>query len=97
MSEQYLNALNIAFDNVQKVIDNFKDEYTIVVTTDHGGHEGRHGTDMDEDMIIPAFFMGKSIPKGNEISSMSILDITPTVSKIMGLDNIENWEGKSIL
>ena len=97
MSEQYLNSLNIALDNVKRVIDNFKGEYTIVVTTDHGGHDKRHGTDMDEDMIIPAFFLGEDIPKKNEISSMSILDITPTISKIMGLDDIENWEGKSVL
>ena len=46
MSKEYLNRVSIAIDNVKKVIDNFGDEYSIIIMSDHGGHDRSHGTEM---------------------------------------------------
>lgn len=97
MSEEYLHYLSKAWDNVKRVYEKLGDEYTIIVTADHGGHDHGHGTQMDEDMTIPMFFYGKQFEAGKELEDISIMDIAPTVSKILGLEPHESWQGKPLL
>ena len=87
MSEVYLDYINRAISNVKRVIEETKGEYTVIVTADHGGHDRSHGSDMDEDMIIPMMFYGKQFTPGKEISGVSLLDIAPTIAEIMGIQN----------
>ena len=79
------------------MIDEVGSKYTVIVTADHGGHDRIHGTDMPEDMTIPMFFVGEEFEKGKELSSVSILDLAPTISNIMGVQGAKEWEGKSLL
>ena len=72
----------------------FSDEYTIIVIADHGGHDRTHGTTMDEDMTIPMFFIGDEFEGGKELENVSILDIAPTIAKIIGVPPATEWEGK---
>lgn len=97
MSEEYLDAVSNAFDNVKRIIDALGDEFSIIVTTDHGGHDTCHGTLLDEDMIIPAFFIGEDFEPGVDLGEISILDIAPTVVDVMGLKPADEWEGKSLV
>ena len=97
MSEEYLRRINLAIDNVRRVYEAFGDEYTIIVTADHGGHERRHGTDLPEDMTIPLFFFGQSFIPGQELKDVSILDIAPTIAKVMGVNIPREWEGKALV
>lgn len=97
MTEPYLECIKLAIDNVKKVIEAAGDEYTVIVTADHGGHERRHGTDMPEDMTIPMFFCGKQFEKGRELSGISILDIAPTIADILEVPRPREWEGKSLI
>ncbi|MBE5783779.1 MAG: hypothetical protein E7329_10745 [Clostridiales bacterium] len=97
MSEEYLRRINLAIDNVRRVYEAFGDEYTIIVTADHGGHERRHGTDLPEDMTIPLFFFGKDFTPGQQLENVSILDIAPTVAKIMGIHTPREWEGRALI
>ena len=97
MSETYLDYLSRAIDNVKKVMEKAGDEYTIIVTADHGGHDRAHGSDMDEDMTIPMFFCGEDFVAGKELTGVSILDITPTIADVMGVSKAKEWEGKSLL
>ena len=96
MSEEYLRRISIAMDNVKTMVEKYGDEYTIIVTADHGGHDRSHGTDMAEDMTIPMFFMGPAFEKGKEITDISILDIAPTIAHVMGVPCAHEWEGKSL-
>ena len=96
MSDTYLSYISCAIDNVKRVIEEVGDEYTVIVTADHGGHDRMHGTEMDEDMTIPMFFVGDEFEKGAELSGVSILDLTPTVADIMELVTDPQWEGKSL-
>lgn len=97
MSETYLDYVKHAINNVKKVIDEVGEEYTIIVTSDHGGHGRTHGTDMPEDMTIPMIFCGSEFEKNKELKDINILDIAPTIAEIMCLDVPREWEGKSIL
>ena len=96
MSDEYLRRISIALDNVKRVIEKFGDEYSIILMTDHGGHELRHGTDMPEDMIIPLFLRGKEFNAGEIFEETSLLDIAPTIADIMGLEPEEGWQGRSL-
>ena len=96
MSETYLDYISCAINNVKKVIEAVGDEYHVIVTADHGGHDRCHGTDMPEDTTIPMIFHGNSSKAGEEFSGVSILDIAPTIVKIMGCAPEREWEGKAL-
>lgn len=93
MTAEYLNRISIAVDNIKRVIEACGDEYTVIVTADHGGHDRTHGTDMIEDTTIPMFYIGKQFEAGKRFSGGSILDIAPTIAKIMDVMPAVEWEG----
>lgn len=97
MSDTYLDYISRAISNVKRVIEQTDGEYTIIVTADHGGHDRSHGSELDEDMTIPMIFYGPQFIPGKELSGVSILDITPTISEIMGVQKEKEWEGKVLL
>ena len=97
MTDTYLDYVSHAIDNVKRVIEAAGDEYTVIVTADHGGHDRAHGTEMPEDMTIPMFFAGSAFEAGKAIENVSILDLAPTIAKIMGVSPAEEWEGKPLV
>ena len=52
---------------------------------------------MPEDMTIPMFFMGKEFEAGKAIENVSILDLAPTIAKIMNVPAAREWEGKALI
>ena len=97
MSEEYLRRVSIAVDNIKRVIEACGDEYTVIITADHGGHDRHHGLDIPEDMTIPMFYIGKRFEAGKQFSGGSILDIAPTVVKLMDADPAPEWEGTAVI
>ena len=97
MTETYLDYIAHAIGNVKRVIEAAGDEYTVIVTADHGGHDRTHGTTLPEDMTIPMFFFGKDFEPGKQLSGVSILDLAPTIADIMGVPAAEEWEGRSLI
>ena len=97
MSDEYLRRINIAISNAQRVIETFGDEYSVIIMADHGGHDRCHGTNMPEDMTIPLFFFGKDFTPGEISEELSLLDIAPTIVKIMGLEPECEWEGRAVI
>ena len=97
MSEGYLGYINAAISNVKRVLEAAGDEYTVIVTADHGGHDRCHGSELPEDMTIPMFFFGKHFEPGKQLSGVSILDLAPTIADIMGVPAAEEWEGSSLI
>ena len=72
-------------------------EYELIITADHGGHGRHHGTDCDEDMIIPIILNGDAFEKGKELETASIKDIAPTITALMGAEPAREWEGKALV
>ena len=97
MSEGYLKVLSRAIDNVKRVVEACGDEYTIIITADHGGHDRTHGTELPEDMTIPNFYIGKMFEAGKRFENGSLLDIIPTIAKIMDVPASPEWEGKPVI
>ncbi|MBQ8509508.1 MAG: alkaline phosphatase family protein [Clostridia bacterium] len=93
MTQPYLDRISAAIDNVKRVWERFGDEYTIIVTADHGGHDRAHGTAMPEDTTIPMFFIGEDFTPGRELHGVSILDLTPTIASLLGVEAAPEWEG----
>lgn len=96
MTPAYLERISMALDNVKRVYEACGDEYTIIVTADHGGHDRAHGTDLPEDMTIPMFYIGKRFEPGCQLEGISILDIAPTIADIMSVTPAREWEGRSL-
>ncbi len=97
MTPTYLDYISHAIDNVKRVVEAAGDEYTVIVTADHGGHNRMHGTTLQEDMTIPMFFMGDMFTPGEEKTGVSILDLAPTIAAIMGVKRAREWEGKELI
>ena len=97
MSEEYLETISNAIDNVKKIIEEFGDEYSVVIMADHGGHDRTHGTLEKEDMTIPFFFYGKDFKAGEIQRDVSLIDLAPTMVKVMGIEPDPDWEGTSII
>jgi len=95
-SEGYMYALNTTCDLVYDLVRELGDKYTIIFTADHGGHERTHGTDLDEDMTIPVFFLGEPFEKVKKLEGVSIKDIAPTIASLMGAKIPMEWEGKVV-
>lgn len=97
MSEGYLKRVHDAIENVKDVVEEFGEEYTIILTADHGGHERTHGENIPEDMLVPVFFMGPDFKAGEKLSEVGLLDIAPTIATLMGVPMAREWEGKSVV
>ncbi|MBQ8882210.1 MAG: alkaline phosphatase family protein [Clostridia bacterium] len=96
MSKPYLDRISTAISNVKRVMDEFGDEYSFVLMADHGGHDRAHGSDMPEDMTIPLFFRGPEFTPGVIDDQLSLLDIAPSITKVLGIEPDDEWEGKPV-
>ena len=97
MSEQYMAAMENSFANITKLYNALPDDYVIIVTADHGGHDRTHGTTLDEDMIIPIIVLDKNGKTELDLNGASIKDIAPTVTNLLDTCPDDEWEGKSLL
>ena len=97
MSEPYLKCIHDAINNVKRVLEETGDEYTVIITADHGGHDRAHGSTLPEDMTIPMFFIGPDFEPGKKLTGIGLLDIAPTIAQIMGVAQPREWEGKSLV
>ncbi len=96
MTEEFFDSMQSCWDNIEKIITALGDEYTYIITADHGGHDRTHGTEMPEDMLIPVIIRGKDFEKGEMPEGVSILDLAPTVTKLLNAESDDEWEGKPL-
>lgn len=97
MSEAYIRSINKAFSCIERVFRALPEDYTLIVTADHGGHDRSHGTEREEDMTIPMLFCGKDFRPGADLGQISLLDLAPTVAALCGVTASRDWEGKSLI
>ncbi|MCU6711389.1 alkaline phosphatase family protein [Paenibacillus sp. J5C_2022] len=97
MSAEYIQAVHDSWACIEQAACAIPEQYTVIVTSDHGGHGRGHGTDMPEDMTIPLLMTGPTIASGKQIDTASILDIAPTVAKLLGVPGNKDWEGNCLV
>ena len=97
MSEEYLRSVDESIRLVRRLIEAAEDDYVTLLLADHGGHDRTHGLMTDEDMTIPVVIHGEGIRPGQIGMPVSILDIAPTVVKLLGCEPAKEWEGKLLV
>lgn len=97
MSREYLDGVAFCWAYVEKVIKSLPEEYAVIITADHGGHDRTHGLEIPEDMTIPMFFLGADFEPGKRLETVNLKDIAPTVTSLLGVEAPQDWEGKSLV
>ena len=96
MGKEYLAAAANASDCIRTLKENLPEEYSLIVTADHGGHARTHGLDIPEDMIIPMLFFGPRFSAGQAVAHVDLRDIAPTIADILEIEMPREWEGTSL-
>ena len=97
MSDQYLGQLEKVDGALALVLDALPADSTVLVQSDHGGHDRSHGTDSTEDMTIPWLIAGPGIRQDYQIEGpVSLLDTAPTLAYVMGVVPHSAWEGRRV-
>jgi predicted AlkP superfamily pyrophosphatase or phosphodiesterase len=97
MSDEYLAQVARVDGALGALLDGLPADSTLLLLSDHGGHERSHGTDAAEDMTIPWLVAGPAIRRGYEISTpVSLLDTAPTLAHILNIAPHRDWDGRCI-
>lgn len=97
MSDGYLAQLECVDGALGTLLGALPADATVLVTSDHGGHDRDHGTDKPEDMIVPWIIAGPGIRRGYEIKTpVSLLDTAPTLARVLGITPNSEWEGQCV-
>lgn len=94
MSDEYIKAASFVWDEIYKLLEVTDDNTTVIILSDHSGHDHDHGT--EEDTVIPVMIKSKFIKAGTELKDVSIKDIAPTITKILDVAPDPDWEGKPL-
>jgi arylsulfatase A-like enzyme len=95
MSAAYLDQLAYVDQALGIVLDALPPDATVLVQSDHGGHDYNHGTDVAEDMTIPWMIAGPTIRQGYDMQiEVSLLDTAPTLARILNVPIPAHWEGR---
>ena len=97
MKEEYMESIQTSWDNIDRVVSALPEDYTVIITADHGGHGRMHGTDMPEDMTTPIIVIGAGVDRFGTLENANIKDIAPTIAALLGVPADPDWEGKSLL
>lgn len=74
-------------------INGMSDSTKVIVTSDHGGHDTTHGTDLPEDMTIPWIISGPDIVPGELSTQVYTMDTAATAAFALGLPLQPEWDG----
>ncbi len=96
MSAQYLQQAGVVDKLLGEVLEAIGEERTVVILSDHGGHERTHGTDMQADMTIFWGVAGPTIQQGHIIERpITLLDTAPTIATMLQVQIPPDWEGSA--
>jgi predicted AlkP superfamily pyrophosphatase or phosphodiesterase len=97
MSDGYLSQIEHVDAAVGMVLDVLGPADTVLLQSDHGGHERIHGTTSAEDMTIPWMIAGPGIRQGHQIQqTVTLLDSAPTLAHVLQIATHRDWEGHCI-
>jgi arylsulfatase A-like enzyme len=73
-------------------------QYTVIVTADHGGHDRDHGSEDPRDVTIPWLAWGRGVKPGHLTSGqVHTMDTASTVVWLLGLSAPADWAGVPVL
>ncbi len=94
MSDGYLRQLERVDAALGTVLSALNSHHTVVLQSDHGGHDREHGLNTAEDLTIPWMASGPQVRRGHVIErDVSLLDTAPTIARLLNLPAPARWEG----
>src|SRR5215211_3669049 len=98
MSQHQLNTIHLADEALGMLLAeldarDLRGETLIIVTSDHGGYGGGHGTDIREDMTIPWIAAGPGIQSKTLTTQVHTMDTAATAAFALGLQIPAEWDG----
>ncbi|MFP4107234.1 MAG: alkaline phosphatase family protein, partial [Phycisphaerae bacterium] len=101
LSRPYMDAIERADEAVGVVLEGIgrsvhADRTAVFVAADHGGHDKTHDGSVEEDLRVPLIVSGSGIPTGPIEQEVSIIDIAPTVTNVLGLEPPPDWRGRAV-
>lgn len=96
-SREYLASATQADRDLGRLVDALPSDWSVMVTTGHGGHGRDHGTDCPEDMETFVVAGGPRVPPASGWVTASILDIAPTIADLAGINPDPEWAGRSLV
>jgi predicted AlkP superfamily pyrophosphatase or phosphodiesterase len=97
MSPDYLQQVSRVDGLVGKALGAVPDDCTVLIMSDHGGHDRSHGTEDPQDMTIPWLLRGPGIRQDYEIAAdVSLIDTAPTLASVLDVPPHGAWEGRCI-
>ncbi|MFW5951108.1 MAG: alkaline phosphatase family protein [Gemmatimonadota bacterium] len=101
MSYIYGLATRRADGAVARILEAAEDAYgagnfTVMVTSDHGGHGRSHGTDDPRDMTIPWIVWGKGVDQGATLDGVRIMDTAATALWLLGVEAPGAFHGRLV-
>ncbi len=70
--------------------------YTVILTSDHGGHKKGHGTTAPVDMTIPWIVSGQGVQRGGTLGGVRTMDTAATVLWMLGIEAPAMLVGKPV-
>lgn len=71
--------------------------YTVIITSDHGGHNRDHGSDAVEDVTIPWIVSGAGVAARTQPVDVETMDTAATVLWLLGIPLPESFDGAPVL
>ena len=95
MSEEYLKVVYNAFAEIEKIRNAFP-LHKLIVMSDHGGHDFVHEGKYDSDITIP-IILNRVCNFTEKLARAEIIDVAPTVCKMLGVGAPSVWKGESLI
>ena len=90
--DSYIGQLLVALQE-----SNMLNTTLIMITSDHGGYRKFHGHFSEENIFIPALFLGPDVRKGASLTNfISLVDFGPTALNALGLQPGAHMRGHVI-
>jgi predicted AlkP superfamily pyrophosphatase or phosphodiesterase len=101
MGSSYGRAVRQADQSVAELIEILDSRlgrggYTLIVTSDHGGHGRAHGGDDDRHTAIPWIVWGAGVRAGAQLPMIRTTDTGATALWLLGIDVPSAWSGRPV-
>ena len=85
-TSEYKDKLRFIDDNLEEVFELLPDDWTVVVTSDHGlTDSGQHGSDLDILRDVAAFMWGPNVKQGVVVEGVNQRDLATFPSMLLSL------------
>lgn len=102
ISADYDRAVELADRLVGEVLAaleaaGIREKTVVIIGSDHGGLEKKHGGDSQAEMEIPLVFSGPGVRRGHTIQGpVNVYDVAPTVVRLLGLTPHPAWIARPV-